>query len=116
MLKTALTVCSLALAVAGSILWLYVPAYKGGPSGDETKTLVEVNGSWTFVVLSIPIFIAIVPVMFPHRAFRIVSAVLLMGFALLGSMTVGLAYLPAAVAMCIAACLKEHGPETGAAV
>jgi hypothetical protein len=111
-MKTVFTACSLALALAGSIFWLYVPAYKGGPAGEETKTLVEVNGSWTFVVLTIPVVMALVPILYPHRVFRIISAVLITLFALLGSMTVGLAYFPAAVMMSIAACFRERR-ETG---
>jgi hypothetical protein len=66
---------------------------------EKTRTLVEINGPWALVVLAFPTVLALLPVVFPKRAVRILSATRLVIFSLLGAFTVGLAYLPAAVAM-----------------
>jgi hypothetical protein len=113
-MKIWLPAASLGLAIAAAIFALNWPMYAAfGLDGSITKraTLVEVNGAWSFLPVSLPVIIAIAAVVFANRAVRIVAAVLMSAFALLGGMTIGLYYLPAAIVMVVAACVPETRPE-----
>jgi hypothetical protein len=95
-----LTLISLALAIAAAMLLLAYPAYSGlGGVRGTRATLVEVNGQWAIIPVALPVVVALVPVMFPHRVIRIIAAVVLGGFTALGAFSIGLFYLPAALAM-----------------
>jgi hypothetical protein len=52
--------------------------------------------------VALPVVVALVPVMFPARVIRIIAAVVLGGFTALGAFSIGLLYLPAALAMAAA--------------
>jgi hypothetical protein len=90
------------MAAAGFLL-IY-PTYSGFSDNRPARaTLLEVNGQWAMVPILLPVVLALVPVMFPHRAIRIIAAVVLGGFTALGAFSIGLFYLPAALAMAVAA-------------
>ena len=86
------SVISLGLAMAGSMFWVN---YRSGE-------LVNVNGVWAFVPLTLPVVIAGLPVWFPSRVMCGLAAILLLVYACLSSMSIGLAYFPSAAAMLIA--------------
>ncbi len=98
---------SLVLAVATSLAWLVVPAYNTG------ATLIEVNGAWAILPLLIPVLLALPPVIRPRRSAAIGSASLLGAFVLVSGASIGLFYVPALVAMIVAA--WRWGPENGRA-
>jgi hypothetical protein len=64
--------------------------------------LVNTNGVWVLVPLTLPILIASLPVLFPSRATHGVAAILLVIYAYLSGMSIGAAYWPSAVVMLIA--------------
>jgi lipid-binding SYLF domain-containing protein len=66
-----------------------------------------VNGPKLYYVLAIPVVIAGVPLLLRARTVRVVSALLLMGWVVAGSASVGLLYLPSAVMMILAARVKS---------
>jgi hypothetical protein len=106
-----LTLLSLALAIAAAVFLLAYPAYSGlGGVRGTRATLLEVNGEWALVPVLLPVVVALVPVMFPHRVIRIIAAVVLGGFTALGAFSIGLLYLPAALAMA-AAGAQSSGSE-----
>jgi hypothetical protein len=109
-MKTAIrfTAASLVLAVAAAIAWLILPTYSAG-FGAPSKTLVEVNGQWVIGPVMFPVVIALVPVIFPARAMRLVAAALMGGFTVVGSFTIGLFYLPASLLMLMAAVRNDEG-------
>jgi hypothetical protein len=120
---------SLFLALLVSVLLLVVPtgtttstfcsvrpttALSGGASGSPTcasrvthPSLVDDQGWGVAVPLSIPVVVAFVPwALARTRAWRpavIAAAALMMTFAILGAASVGIFYLPSAVAMVVAA-------------
>jgi hypothetical protein len=117
-MSTALVLISFLLAIAVFGLGLFVPAYSGVSGGGSSvvqesgvpaqrgmsehhsrATLAEVNGGKIYPLLAIPVFVAGLPLLFRLRAVRIFSAVLLFGFVLIGAASIGLFYIPSAIAM-----------------
>jgi len=84
------TALSFVLALAAAIVLL------------KQDRLIEVNGQRVIVLVMFPVVVALVPVMFPARVVRIIASVLLCGFTLLASFTIGLFYLPASLLMLLA--------------
>jgi hypothetical protein len=62
------------------------------------------------VVVSVPVLVALFPVLVRHRAARIVSAVLLWMGCVVGMWSVGVFFLPAAIVMTVAAARREPAP------
>jgi hypothetical protein len=93
------------LALAASVFCLVGPLYRVEPAG-RSAALIQVNGPQVVVPLTLPVAIASLPLVFGRRAVRIAAAVLLGSFAVIGGFTIGMFYLPAALAMGVAACLK----------
>jgi len=107
------------LAVLASVWGLVAPAYTGttareipvnressSPPQTETPvhhvqrtTLAEVNGPGSYLLLAIPVIVAGMPLLFRSRAVRILSAVLLMGWVVIGVASIGLFYIPSAIIM-----------------
>lgn len=106
------------LALLASVASLVVPAYTGitrlqAPVNREASfppqnepaqplwhtTLTEGNGAGTYFLLAIPVAISGLPLLLRLRAVRIVSAVLITSWAVVGAASVGLFYIPSAVMM-----------------
>jgi hypothetical protein len=110
---------SFLLVVLASASSLVAPAYTGltvreipvnressSPPQTETPvhpvphaTLAEVNGPGTYFLLTIPVVVAGLPLLVRSRAVRILSAVLITGWVLVASASIGLFYIPSAVMM-----------------
>jgi hypothetical protein len=100
--------CSFLLSALTSILLLVIPAYNERSAYQlRHLTLTSVNGPKLYYVLAIPVVIAGVPLVLRARTVRVVSALLLMGWVVVGSASVGLLYLPSAVMMILAARVKS---------
>lgn len=107
-----LTLVSLLLALGVSCLLLVVPTYTGEIVSDGAvtvthSTLLQVNGVWALVLLSIPVLIALMPVLFPIRGVRITAALFLTAFSIIGGFSIGLFYMPSAGAMIVAGLLPS---------
>jgi hypothetical protein len=110
---------SFLLAVLASVSSLVAPPYSGltvreipvngessSPPQTETplhparhRTLAEVNGHGTYFLLTIPVAVAGLPLLVRSRAVRILSAVLITGWVVIGATSIGLFYVPSAVMM-----------------
>jgi hypothetical protein len=90
----------------------------GEPMGEVThESLLEHEGATVLVVLAVPVLAAALGAVGgagPRRRLaRSVSAGLLWAFCLLGAMSIGSFYVPAALAMTVAArASRFSGPET----
>jgi len=62
------------------------------------------------VVVSVPVLVALVPVLVRHRVARIVSAVLLWMGCVAGMWSVGMFFVPVAMVMTVAAARREPAP------
>jgi putative effector of murein hydrolase LrgA (UPF0299 family) len=60
-------------------------------------TLAEVNGAGTYFVLAIPVAVAGLPLLFRSRAIRILSAVAITCWVVVGAASIGLFYIPSAI-------------------
>jgi hypothetical protein len=100
--KTLLAQISLGLAAAAAIFLLLVPVYWGSNGG--SRTLIEENGQWVIVLVMFPVVAAFLPVVFRKQAVRVIATLLLGGFVMIGSFTLGFLYLPAALVMLLASC------------
>jgi hypothetical protein len=111
---------SLAFAAAASVVLVVVPSYRqetlttfadDDPSTATTvatssRTVVDVHGPRALVVLAVPVFLAALPLAAPRawlRSTTTVAAILLVAFVLVTGFSVGLAYIPAAALMSLAA-------------
>jgi hypothetical protein len=121
-------VAAFVVAVAGAIVAAFaplgrscsstavVPALGHGspaPSVEEVcrgVSTFSVDGSWVLVVVSVPVLVALVPVLVRRRTARIVSAVLLWACCVVGMWSVGMFFVPAAIVMTIAAARPDPVP------
>jgi hypothetical protein len=113
-----LVTLSFALALAAMAALLVIPFYDGvtassAVSGGEARpavarpaTLVEVNGPWVVWLLAAPVLVAGAPLALggtgAWRPACVVAALLLVGLSALGAFSIGLYYLPSALAMAAA--------------
>jgi hypothetical protein len=72
--------------------------------------MFQENGAWVLVVVAVPVLVALIPVFVRHRRVRIASAVLLWFGCVLGMLSVGMFFVPAAILMTIAASRGEPAP------
>jgi hypothetical protein len=112
----------LVLAVAAAAVLLVIPTGRAESCfvgiGEETvcssrsTTLPETEGWDVLGLLAIPVVLAGAPLMLGSTRLRrpalVVSSALLLVFAALGAASIGLFYLPAAVAMVVAAVLDAR--------
>ncbi len=98
---TILSIVSLSLAIVPTVFFVVVPVYSNG------ATLLEVNGMRAVPPLVFPVVLALLPTLIRKQGVRLIAGVLLAGFALVAGFTIGLFYIPAAVAMLIAGCVQE---------
>ena len=113
------------LAWAGGVFLAFGPVYSNG------ETLVEVNGRWVIRLLLVPVVltgIAMAAALLTHRrqsnrgqSIRTMMlwspAVVLLGLCVLAGLSIGVFYLPAALALLVAAIAdstaKRSEPRTG---
>jgi len=109
-----LPAASLGLAIAAAVFLLVWPAYSGSDGVRTTHaTLLAVNGPWAIVPVMFPVLVAVLPFLSRRRALRVVATILLGGFVIISGLSIGLFYLPAAVAMLLAACTKPPAHVRG---
>jgi hypothetical protein len=117
-LATILSGLAFLAAIAATIYLLNAPLYQHvktvhTESGEQTiqgtATLVEVNGTWVInqlllvtLVSGVPLFVALRRSTL-HRLVTWVSALLLMAYSIAGSFTIGLAFMPSAILLLMAA-------------
>lgn len=98
-------ITALLLAIAASAVVWYVPLYSGHMSGtnaagerierDEHASMPEINGYTRMLIyVSLPVGLCLATLAVPRL--KVISASVLLALAILGSMTIGLFYLPAA--------------------
>lgn len=121
---------SFLLAVLASALLLAIPVYSARrstqqgalrgrqelrvpqhnePRANEVRhaTLQTVNNTRIYYILAIPAIIAGMPLLLRAKAVRVLGAVLLVGWVVIGFVSVGLFYLPSAIMMILAASAKS---------
>jgi hypothetical protein len=111
------TVAAFLLALTGALVAAFAPtghvmesqASTGGVivTRSYNGSMFQTDGSWVLVVVSVPVLLALVPVLIRYRAARIVSAALLWVGGLVGMWSVGIFFVPAAIVMTIAAAWRE---------
>ena len=126
--RISLTAAAIAhiLAWAATIFFLFWPIYSGvsvsaGESGISSvsgKTLIEVNGLWAALLLVIPVALTAITLIatLPNTAhprimltLRWASFALLLALCVVGALSIGVFYLPAAIAALIAAIVRPIG-------
>lgn len=111
---------ALLLTVAAGLFLAFYPVYQGvsatgSSSGvttisSERATLITENGLWVIVPLCVPIALAALGLLAVARRRRVLVWVLggvLLGFVVLSGFTIGLFYLPAAIALLLSAGLAD---------
>jgi hypothetical protein len=72
-------------------------------------SLFSQEGAWILVVVSVPVFVSLVPVLVRRRPATIASVLLLWLGCVVGLWSVGLFFVPAAILMTLAA--RQRQPE-----
>ena len=111
---------ALLLTIVAGLFLAFYPVYQGVSatgsssgvvtSSSESGTLVTENGLWALVPLCIPIVLAALGLIAVARGRRAPVWVLggvLLGFVVLSGFTIGLFYLPAAIALLLSAGLTD---------
>ena len=123
-ISLAAAVIAHTLAWAATLFFLFWPIYTGvsvspGESGTSSvsgKTLIEVNGLWSALLLVIPVALTAVTLIatLPTPAYprimltlRWASFALLLAFCAVSILSIGIFYLPAAIATLIAAIARK---------
>lgn len=98
------------IAVVGALVAAFAPlgttcegTITGGVSHCSGTSTFSVDGAWVLVVVSVPVLVALVPLVVRRRAPTIASAVLLWVGCVLGILSVGIFFLPATILMTVAA-------------
>ena len=114
------TLAAFLVAVLGALVAAFAPTGRvtesfGSSSGvfstrSYSESMFQVNGAWVLVVVSVPVLVALIPVLVRRRRARIVSAVLLWFGCVLAMWSVGMFFVPAAILMTIAASRSEPAP------
>ncbi len=82
-------------------------AGSGGVTTFARSSLLATEGVWILIVVSVPVLVALVPVFVPRRTARIVSAALLWIGCVIALASIGMFFIPAAIAMTVAAARHE---------
>jgi hypothetical protein len=103
-------VAAFVLAVLGALVAAFAPlgttcgvTVPGGVSHCSGTSSFSVDGAWVLVVVTVPVLVALVPLLVPRRAAIIASTALLWIGCILGMLSVGIFFLPAAILMTVAA-------------
>jgi hypothetical protein len=103
-----LTIASFGLASVAAVFLLVWPVYSGFNGRHATHaTLLQVNGPRVILPVLFPVFLAFPPLVFRKQALRIVAAAVMLAFSFVSGFTIGLFYVPAAIAMLLAACVRD---------
>jgi hypothetical protein len=99
-----------AAAVIGALVVVFAPLYTscGSDTACHGDSALMVNGGWILVVVSVPVVLALLPVLLHHRVVRTVAAVLLWPCCVLALLSVGIFFVPAAILMTIAAARHDR--------
>jgi len=110
----------LVYAACASVLFLFAPlgmeesASSSGATEQHSVSLLQMNGWRVAIVLAIPVVFAAVPVIFRRsahaRTLCVAAAVLLCTYCVLGALSIGLYYAPAAGLMIAAAATTRNTP------
>jgi hypothetical protein len=105
-MKALLTTVSLGLALGAAVYLLVWPVYSGFEGNRPTRaTLLEINGQWAIIPVMFPVLVALMPLLFRKQVVRIIATVLMGAFSIIGGMSIGLFYVPAAFLMLLATCV-----------
>ena len=99
-------------ALTGALLAAFAPTYTScstdaGGTSCGSATGLSVNGSWILFVVSVPVVLALIPILVPRRGARIIAAVLLWACCVIAAASIGLFFVPAAILMTVAAIRRE---------
>src|SRR5260370_5583317 len=98
--------------MAAAIFLLMWPVYRRVGSGGVThRTLIQMNGWWVIFPVMFPL-VAALPVVGRRHWLRIVAAIVMGGFALIG-FSIGLFYLPAGILLALARCVEHSAKLRG---
>jgi hypothetical protein len=114
------TLAAFLVAALGALVAAFAPTGRvtesfGSSTGSFSTrsysvSMFQENGAWVLVVVSVPLLVALIPVLVRHHRARVVSAVLLWIGCVVGMWSVGMFFVPAAILMTIAASRREPAP------
>lgn len=112
------------LAVVGALIAAFAPLGREmGTTGYADGTTVtwslsvsifQTDGAWVLVVVSVPVLLTLLPLIVHRRGARVITAVLLWVCCVIGLFSVGMFFVPAAIAMTVAAARREPVPAPAA--
>lgn len=105
---------ALVAALAGALVVAFAPFGRtcaaGLPGGElvcSSTSLLSAEGPWVLALGSVPVALSLVAALARSRAAWAVCAALLWGFCVLGALSIGPFFVPAAILMTVAAARGE---------
>jgi len=106
-MKNRVMVAACILALAASVFLLVFPIGEGDWGGQHHRTtLLDTSGSHVLALLALPVLITVLPLGIPRHGVRIGASILLFALVVVGGFSIGLFYLPAAIAETVGAGLS----------
>ena len=113
-------IVTVVLAIIGALVAAFAPLGREvgtTVSSDGTVTtssgsvsIFQTDGAWVLVVGSVPVLLAMLPLVVRRKSARVAAAVLLWLCCLVGVFSIGMFFVPAAIAMTIAAARPDPVP------
>jgi hypothetical protein len=113
MLASAAVVITVALLIAPLVATETCTATSGGPESctQGTTSMLSEEGLWVLVPLSVPVMACLLPVLLPARWTGQLVAAALLVFCFLSGFSIGLFFLPVAVAALVLAFSARDSPR-----
>lgn len=107
---------AIAWTILAALFLMFAPIYSGqstmaGPDGvmvqsmDPRQSLLEMNGPRALLAIAFPLLFVLAPLLASDPTLRrqigIFGTILMFGFVIIGGFSIGLFYLPAAIAMLV---------------
>jgi hypothetical protein len=106
-MKARLKEVAFGLALTAAAVLLVLPIYSGfNGTRPSRATLVEINGPWILLLLAIPVVITLQPLVFRRHSVQVVTTILIAGFTVLSSFSIGLFFVPATIVTLLATFAK----------
>jgi hypothetical protein len=106
---TLFSLLAFGAAVVAAVIVVFAPTYSSCDSDAACHgaSAFAVNGWWIFVVVSVPVVLALIPVLIHRKVVRAVAAIMLWICCVVALFSVGIFFVPAAILMTIAATRRD---------
>jgi hypothetical protein len=102
--STLFSLLALGAAVVAAVIVVFAPTYTtcDSDAACHGDSAFAVNGWWILVVVSVPVVLALIPVLIQHKIVRVIATAMLWICCVVALLSVGIFFVPAGILMTIA--------------